>query len=139
MEEWCKGITHDNYHLYVYLALSVLSSLSAFLRAYILVLSGFKQGEIVHRKIIKSLLYASLNEFYSRIPVGRIMNRLTKDLRELDETIGYAMGNYLTNLFSLIGTLSICIYGSTPFMIIPCIIIIYLCNRLRGYYMNTQR
>lgn len=67
------------------------------------------------------------------------MNRLTKDLRELDETIGYALGNCLTNLFSLIGTLSICIYGSTPFMIIPCVIIIFLCNKLRGYYMKTQR
>lgn len=67
------------------------------------------------------------------------MNRLTKDLRELDETIGYAVGNFLTYLFSLIGTLSICIYGSTPFMIIPTVIVIYLCNKLREYYMKTQR
>ena len=116
-----------------------MSSVFAFIRAYVLVISGFKQGEKIHKKITKSLLYASIGDFYGRVPVGRILNRLTKDLRELDETIGYGLGQFLTNLFSLIGTLSICIYASTPFVIIPMIIVGYLCNRLRGYYMSTQR
>jgi ABC-type multidrug transport system fused ATPase/permease subunit len=49
------------------------------------------------------------------------------------------MGNFLTNLFQLAGSLTICVYGSTPFMIIPCVVIVFLCNRLRGYYMQTQR
>ena len=139
MEKWCKNDDHPDIYLYVYLAMSVGASICAFVRAYTLVLSGFKQGEHVHKKIIQSLLYASLNDFYSRIPTGRIMNRLTKDLRELDETIGYAIGSFLTNLFSLTGTLSICIYGSSPYMIIPAVIVIFLCNKLRQYYMKTQR
>lgn len=80
-----------------------------------------------------------MNEFYARVPIGRIMNRLTKDLRELDETIGYAIGNFLTNLFSLIGTLSICIYASSPWMILPATLVMFLCNKLRDYYMKTQR
>ena len=139
MELWCKDLSHDNLYLYIYMILSASSSFFAFVRAYTLVLSGFKQGEKVHKKIIQSLLYASLNEFYLRVPVGRIMNRLTKDLRELDETIGNALGNFLTNLFSLIGTITICIYGSTPSMATPTILVIFLCNRLRQYYMKTQR
>lgn len=61
--------------------MSVAASLCAFVRAYTLVLSGFKQGELVHKRIVQSLLYASLNDFYARVPTGRIMNRLTKDLR----------------------------------------------------------
>jgi ATP-binding cassette subfamily C (CFTR/MRP) protein 1 len=64
--------------------LAIAASICAFIRAYVLVLSGFKQGEFVHKKIIQALLYASMNEFYARVPIGRIMNRLTKDLRELD-------------------------------------------------------
>jgi hypothetical protein len=35
----------------------------------------------VHKSMIKGLLYASLSNFYNRVPVGRIINRLTKDLR----------------------------------------------------------
>lgn len=93
----------------------------------------------MHKKIIKSLLYASLTEFYNRVPIGRIMNRLTKDLRELDETIGYALGQFLTNLFSLLGTLSICLYASTPYVLIPIVLIAFFCTKLRNYYMTTNR
>lgn len=81
MERWCKSEDHADTYLFVYLAMSVGASLCAFVRAYTLVLSGFKQGELVHKRIVQSLLYASLNDFYARVPTGRIMNRLTKDLR----------------------------------------------------------
>lgn len=139
MEKWCKSEEHADAFLFVYLAMSVAASVCAFVRAYTLVLSGFKQGELVHKRIVQSLLYASLNDFYARVPTGRIMNRLTKDLRELDETIGYGIGNFLTNLFSLSGTLAICLYGSSPWMALPALAVLLLCNRLRQYYMRTQR
>jgi ATP-binding cassette, subfamily C (CFTR/MRP), member 1 len=80
MKQWCEA-QEEEQHIYIYLVLAVVASLCAFIRAYTLVHSGFKQGETVHKKIVQSLLYASLNEFYLRVPVGRIMNRLTKDLR----------------------------------------------------------
>lgn len=89
--------------------------------------------------MIKSLLYASLSNFYNRVPVGRIINRLTKDLRELDEAIGFAIGNMLVTFFSLLSTLTICIYGSTPFILIPIAIVVFISNMIRNFYMKTQR
>jgi hypothetical protein len=50
-------------------------------RARTLVIGGIKCGSKVHKKITKALLYASLNRFYDRVPLGRIFNRLSKDLR----------------------------------------------------------
>ncbi len=44
MEKWCKSEDHAQVYLYVYLAMSIGASLCAFVRAYTLVLSGFKQG-----------------------------------------------------------------------------------------------
>jgi len=89
--------------------------------------------------MIKSLLYASLGKFYNRVPIGRIVNRLTKDLRELDESVGFAIGNLLVCIFSLLGTLTICIYGSTPLVLIPMVIVAYFSHKVRAYYMKTQR
>jgi len=123
----------------VYIAFSLLSNVFIFIRAYTLILSGAKQGETVHRNMIKALLYASLGQFYNRIPIGRIVNRLTKDLRELDESIGYAIGNVLVNFFQLAGTLTITIYGSTPYVLIPIAVVAYFSHRVRKYYMKTQR
>ena len=109
------------------------------IRAYTLVIGGIKCGSTVHKKITKALLYASLNKFYNRVPQGRIMNRLSKDMREVDETIGYAVGSFIACFFGLLGTLIICVYGSTYLIILPMILVLYLSNRIRVYYMNTQR
>jgi ATP-binding cassette, subfamily C (CFTR/MRP), member 1 len=121
------------------MSLSIFSNLFIFFRAYTLVLSGARQGEKVHKSMMKSLLYASLGNFYNRIPIGRIINRLTKDLRELDEVIGFSIGNLLVCFFNLLSTLTICIYGSTILIIIPIVIVLLISNRVRLFYMKTQR
>lgn len=53
-------------------------------RAHTLIIGGVKMGSTTHKKIIKALLYAPLNKFYNRVPIGRIINRLTKDMRQID-------------------------------------------------------
>lgn len=39
-----------------------------------------------------NLLYAPINEFFERIPLGRIYNRLSKDLAVMDLDINFAIG-----------------------------------------------
>ena len=102
-------------------------------------MGAYKLGRTIHKKMLKSLLYASLSEFYNRVPLGRIINRLSKDLREIDESIGYAIGWTLRCFFSLFSNLIICIYASTPFVLIPIILITFVCFRLQKYYLKTQR
>jgi ATP-binding cassette subfamily C (CFTR/MRP) protein 1 len=84
MEKWCEAPEQGNEYLYIFLVLSITSSVFMLIRAYTLVIGGIKCGTTVHKKIIKALLYASLNKFYNRVPIGRIINRLTKDMREID-------------------------------------------------------
>jgi ABC-type multidrug transport system fused ATPase/permease subunit len=81
MEQWCEDPVANSNYLYLYVGFSVGSGLFIFLRAYKLVMSGAQQGQLVHRRMTKALLYASLGNFFNRVPVGRIINRLTKDLR----------------------------------------------------------
>ena len=46
---------------------------------------------------------------------------------------------FLVSSFQLLGALAICIYTTTPFAIIPMIIVGYLANKLRKYYLKTSR
>lgn len=108
-------------------------------RVFTLVMSGINLGRTIHKKMIKSLLYASILNFYNRVPIGRVLNRLSKDLREVDEAIGYSIGNFLVSIFSLLSNLIICFYASTPYVVIPMALIAFLCYRLQNYYLKTQR
>jgi hypothetical protein len=59
-------------------------------------------------------------------------------LRELDEAIGPAIGGLLVCVFQMCGTITISIYSSTPYLVIPVILISYACAKLKGYYLSTQ-
>ena len=43
--------------------------------------------ETIHKKMSHCLLYAPLNEFFDRVPLGRILNRLTKDVNIIDDIL----------------------------------------------------
>jgi ATP-binding cassette, subfamily C (CFTR/MRP), member 1 len=67
--------------LYVFIGLTLSATVFIFLQALILTFTGVKQGQRVHSNIIKGLIYANLNKFFNRVPLGRIINRLSKDLK----------------------------------------------------------
>ena len=43
------------------------------------------------------------------------------------------------NVFDVIGTLAICVYSTSLLTLIPIVIVLYLANLMRKYYMKTQR
>jgi hypothetical protein len=47
-------------------------------------MGGINQGKNLHKKSIKALLYASITEFYNRVPIGRILNRMSNNLKQID-------------------------------------------------------
>lgn len=81
---WCQNPSDNDYELYIFIGLHVSAIFFLFVTAMIVIYSGTRQSTNVHKEMIKHLLYASLGNFYNRVPTGRIVNRLTKDLRELD-------------------------------------------------------
>lgn len=117
----------------------MFSNLFILVRIIIMAFSSAKQGKFVHDKMTKSLLYASLSNFFNRVPVGRILNRLTRDLREIDEDIADAMSWVIIAFFDLLSTLTICIYASSIYAVIPMIIIGFISNEVRKYYMKAER
>lgn len=115
----------------------MLSNLFILVHTIINAISSAKQSKFVHDKVTKSLLYASLSNFFNRVPVGRILNRLTRDLREVDEDIADAMSWVIISFFELLSTLTICIYASSVFAVIPMVIIGLISNEFRKYYMKA--
>ncbi len=49
------------------------------------------------------------------------------------------MGGFLVDLFSMMGSLVICVYSSTPFIILPILFIGFVCKKLNNYYLAPQR
>lgn len=65
------------------------------------------------------MIKAPINEFFDRIPTGRILNRVTYDLTILDEYLCWTEGNILIALFNTIGDIFFGVFTASFYILIP--------------------
>jgi ATP-binding cassette subfamily C (CFTR/MRP) protein 4 len=127
----------ENEYPYVYLGLVIATLLMAILRAdyfFHIILRG---ASIFHNNMFKGVLYSSLR-FYESNPVGRILNRFSKDQQVLDELLPLAFFDAVQSLIMVLG--SIVIIGiANPWILLILIIIIPTFIWLRRIYVRTSR
>ena len=93
--------------------------------------------KIVHRKMIYRLVKAPINLFHDVVPVGQILNRLTRDVGII-QTIIRTVNSLIKLLFSLASCMILCyIYNKTIIYYSPIIVIFAII--LTGYYMKAGR
>ena len=56
-----------------------------FLRVALLIVPGLKVSSVLHNRLIKRVFNAPINLFYDVTPIGKILNRFSKDLAIIDE------------------------------------------------------
>lgn len=76
--------------------------------------------------------------FFDSTPLGRIINRFSKDLYTIDVTLPQTMNMYITNLFSVIATFAVIIVA-TPWFIAMCVPLLALYIYVQNYYIPSSR
>ena len=93
--------------------------------------------KLVHRKMIFRLIKAPINLFHDLVPVGQILNRLTRDVGII-ESIIRTVNSFIKLLFSLASCMILCyIYNKTIVFFSP-IIVVYAVILTR-YYIKAGR
>ncbi|CAK61787.1 unnamed protein product (macronuclear) [Paramecium tetraurelia] len=91
-------------------------------------LIGIKTSSVVHKNIFASLMKASFTQFYNQILIGRLMNRLSKDIYNIDMLFPnqiYNLSIQFTNLIMpLITSLIFLNYIAYPIVLIFVIILL---------------
>ncbi|CAD8187873.1 unnamed protein product [Paramecium pentaurelia] len=141
--KWASDSNSHDHNSYVYLSvyflLGIAQSLFAYARAASVVNSSLKSSSRIHNEIIQSLLKAPQCEFFERIPIGRIMNRLTKDINSLDIDININISLFSTKLSQIISATLLAIITSTKLIIAPFILFFYLSLKIKNIYMQASR
>lgn len=132
---------HDNdYYLNYYIILGVMYGTTAFLRNLLVAYTSPKMSNRIHEAMISNLLFASLNEFFDRVPLGRIFNRLSKDLNSVDSNIPSFFQNALVFVFFLLTNTIIILYVAPIYIFLPVIILyLILCFLLKRYYSKSSK
>lgn len=118
--------SEQNYYVGVYGALGVGHGFVLFLFAVSLAYISVIGSTVLHEKLLGNMLRLPLT-FFETTPLGRIVNRFSKDVDVIDTMIPRNLSWFFQTAISILGTLFLICY-STPFfmtVLVP-LVVLYL-------------
>jgi len=89
--------------------------------------------------MFQSILRAPITTFLDRIPIGRILNRLTGDLTIVDEGLFGSMNGMISELFLLFGDFITAFLLGAPWMFPLTLFFLYLSWRVQRKFLVVKR
>ena len=89
--------------------------------------TNVRSSQTLHRGLLANVLKSPMS-FFDVTPIGRILNRFSKDVEVVDNVIVMAIKSWLGNFFNIIATVIVISY-TTPFfllVVIPVLGIYYV-------------
>ncbi|XP_054723431.1 multidrug resistance-associated protein 1-like [Uloborus diversus] len=132
-----KDINLRNLRLGVYGGLGGAETLFTLITAVSLNLACLKAATMLHDGMLCHIMHAPMS-FFDTTPLGRILNRFSKDIDTADMTIRFNMRMLLIQSFRALSTVII-ISMETPFFIVICLPLAVLYYFLQKFYIPTSR
>ncbi|KAJ1562525.1 hypothetical protein HK405_011074 [Cladochytrium tenue] len=108
---------------------AVLSTLTAF--------ASLRASRIIHQRLAKSVLGSPLR-FFETTPIGRILNRFTKDMNNVDESVNQNMYLFMSTATHAV-TIVIVISFFSPLFVLALLPIGFVYRSITILYLNASR
>lgn len=89
--------------------------------------------------MMERILKAPINYFFEKVPIGRLINRLSKDLAVLDNYIALSFSGTLLNWFAFFADLFVSIYFGSIYIAPISILFLIAGIYFRRRYMAVNR
>ena len=124
-------------YLGLYAAFSLSQSLVGLATSYNMDKAGLKGSRTLHDGMLSALLRAPMS-FYNANPHGRIINRFTKDVSDIDKMMIMFTGMVLRAIVQLLGTLFI-IGMQTPYTLVSFVPVMLVFYYVQRFFQDTSR
>lgn len=125
------------WYLGIYIVINVFIILVNFVKELYVRLISLVASRELFTTLLHHILYAPMH-FYDMTPLGRIINRFSKDIYTIDEQIPQTIRGYLTTMAKVTGIL-LYIVVITPLFIVIFIPILIFYVLAQRYYIQTSR
>ncbi|XP_023349637.1 canalicular multispecific organic anion transporter 2 isoform X2 [Eurytemora carolleeae] len=126
-----------NMYLGVYGALGVLQSVFVLIGTLLFLIFSLEASKLMHNSMLERILKAPMS-FFDTNPLGRILNRFSKDIDAIDSTLPTFVRSWINQLLSAIGTV-IAVVFAIPVFILVFIPLVILFVILQKSYITTAR
>ena len=133
------AIHSDTFYFEIYSALGLSYALFCFIRTWMLFAQSIKCSRQIHKDMLSRIVRAPINLFFDRVPTGRVLNRLSKDLAVLDSYIATSFGYSLVTIYSLLSDIVVCLIVGTIWVFPLVILFFYVSYRIQQKFMRVNR
>ncbi|XP_076816557.1 multidrug resistance-associated protein 1-like isoform X1 [Clavelina lepadiformis] len=121
----------------VYGALGFCQALFIFMDALLMAMSCIHATKLIHINVLTNILRAPIR-FFDTTPIGRIINRFSKDVYTLDELLPYSLRSWTGCMWNCVGIIVVIMYSTVEFgiVIVPIGILYLVAQR---FYVRTSR
>ena len=121
----------------IYAALGVSLTITSFTSGVAIGLLTYYASQSLHRKAIISTMHAPMS-FFETTPLGRIMNRFTKDIDTVDVSVSDSLRVFLMTLATIVGSF-VLIAIIIPWFMIALAVIMIAYYAIAVYYGASAR
>jgi len=125
------------YYWNIYVILVVVSMFFSCIRALFAFRASLVASEAMHNAMLKCVLRAPVL-FFDSNPIGRILNRFTKDINYTDDALPFSLYDFLQCVLMVIGAICVVCAGS-PIIFAALIPLVIYFHLLRVYFLKASR
>ncbi|CAJ0881173.1 12874_t:CDS:2, partial [Entrophospora sp. SA101] len=140
LKYWSSQNDNDNVLIYLglYGMIGLLYSVLTIIQTIILlVFCTIRAARKLHEDMLNSVV-RSPTSFFDTTPLGRILNRFSKDQYTIDEVLPRTFAGYFRTIFYVLATILVIAF-STPLFIIVIVPMIFVYRYIQVYYLSTSR
>ena len=141
LTSWSSVASNDtavtNQYMIIYGVLGGSQSIFIFFASVVMTIGMVRASKSLHATLLENIIKAPMS-FFDTTPLGRIVNRFSKDTDEIDTVITFVLKDLLNQLFVLLGIMFVLTYVSpiTLSLIVPMIIYFVI---VRALYLKSAR
>ncbi|KAM6446472.1 ATP-binding cassette sub-family C member 4 isoform 1-T1 [Liasis olivaceus] len=126
-----------HWYLGMYAGLTVATMLFSILRSLLMFHILVNAARTLHSRMFQSVLRTPVL-FFDRNPIGRILNRFSKDIGHLDDLLPLTFLDFVQTFLQVCGVVGVAI-AVIPWILIPLVPLLILFIFLRRYFLDTSR
>uniref|UniRef100_A0A1A9WJ69 Multidrug resistance-associated protein lethal(2)03659 n=1 Tax=Glossina brevipalpis TaxID=37001 RepID=A0A1A9WJ69_9MUSC len=123
--------------IYVFTVITVATIVITVARSYLFFNMAMKASTNLHNAMFRGITRAAMY-FFNTNPSGRILNRFSKDMGQIDEILPSVMIDVIQIFLSLFGIVLV-IAVVNPLVLLPTLLLAIIFYNLRTFYLKTSR
>lgn len=124
-------------YIAIYAAIGGANGFFVLSRSLLFAFASLNSAKSVHEKLLDNVLHIPM-AFFDTTPVGRILNRFSKDQYTIDQTLPRTMAMFMVMIFATLAILLV-IGAVTPFFLTAVIPLAYIYKWVQNYYIRSSR